>query len=83
MGSSAGGFGLDVAGQDDGVQGQASGEGGHSPNGDDDIPASAQHQAAVYDDPEELLVGPHGNLLDHDAVVLLDAGDIGSPAASA
>ena len=33
------------------------------PNGGNDIPASAQHQAAVDDSPEELPVEPQGNLL--------------------
>jgi hypothetical protein len=64
--SPTGGFGVDVAGQDDRVQGQPSGECGDPSNGDDDILAPAEHQAAVDDDPEELLVGPQGNLLNHD-----------------
>jgi hypothetical protein len=64
--SPAGGFGVEVAGQDDRVQGQPGGEGRDPSNGDDDILVSAEHQAAVDDDPEELLVGPQANLLNHD-----------------
>src|SRR5215207_10816606 len=64
--SSACGFGMDVASQDDGVQGQPSGECRDPSNGGDDILASAQHQAAVDDNPEELPVGPQGNLLIQD-----------------
>jgi hypothetical protein len=64
--SPAGGFGVEVAGQDDHVQGQPAGEGRDPSNGDDDILAPAEHQAAVDDDPEEFLVGPQGNLLNHD-----------------
>jgi hypothetical protein len=54
MGSSACGFGVEVAGQDDGVQGQSSGERGDPSKSGDNILASAQHQAAVDNDPEEL-----------------------------
>jgi hypothetical protein len=60
--SSACGLGVDTAGQDDRVQGQSGGEGRDSSKGGDDMLASAEHQAAVDHDPEELLVGPHGNL---------------------
>ena len=42
------------------------GNAGDPSNGDDDILTSAEHQAAVDDDPEEFLVGPHGNLLNQD-----------------
>ena len=42
------------------------GNAGDPSNGDDDILTSAEQQAAVDNDPEELLVGPQGNLLNHD-----------------
>jgi hypothetical protein len=61
--SSACGFGMDVASQDNGVQGQPSGVCRDPSNGGNDTLASAQHQAAVDDNPEELPVGPQGNLL--------------------
>ena len=64
--SSTGGFGVEVTGQDDRVQGQPAGEGRDPSNSDHDILAPAEHQAAVDDDPEELFVGPQGNLLNHD-----------------
>ncbi|HEY4724864.1 MAG TPA: hypothetical protein VIJ13_02660, partial [Actinomycetota bacterium] len=63
---SACGLGVDVAGQDDRVQDQPSGEGRDPSNGRDDILASVQHEAAVDHDPEEVVVGPHGNLLHND-----------------
>jgi len=82
MGSSAGGFGLDVAGQDDGVQDQTFGECRDPSNGGDDVLASAQHQAAVNDNPEELPVGPQGNLLNlpRPARRVFGAGSIEAPA---
>jgi len=55
-------LGVDAAGQDDGVQDQPSGEGRDPSKGSDDILASVQHQAAVDDNTEELVVRPHGNL---------------------
>src|SRR5215217_9704508 len=64
--SPASGLGVEVTGQDDRVQGQPAGECRDPSNGDDDILAPAEHQAAVDDDPEEFLVGPHGNLLNQD-----------------
>jgi len=60
--SSACGLGVDAAGQDDGVQDQPSGEGRDPSKGSDDILASVQHQAAVDDNTDELVVRPHGNL---------------------
>jgi hypothetical protein len=64
--SPASGLGVDITGQDDRVQGQPAGEGRDPSDGDDDILAPAEHQAAVDDHPEEFLVGPQGNLLNHD-----------------
>jgi hypothetical protein len=63
--SSACGLGVDVAGQDDRVQGEPGGEGRDPSKGGDDVPAPAEDQAAVDHDPEKLVVGPHGNLLHH------------------
>jgi len=62
--SSARGLGVDIAGQDDRVQGQPSGERRDSSNGGNDIVASAEHKTAMDNDPEELLVRPHGILLE-------------------
>jgi len=62
--SSACGLGVDVAGQDDRVQGQPSGERRDPSNGGNDIVASAEHKTAVDDDPEELLVRSQGILLE-------------------
>jgi hypothetical protein len=63
--SSAGGLGVDFAGQDDRVKGQPAGERRDPSNGGDDIVAPAEHKTAVDDDPEELLVRPQSILLDH------------------
>jgi hypothetical protein len=60
--ASAGRLGVDVACQDDRVHGQSGGEGRDPSKSADDILASAESQAAVDHDPEELVVGPHGNL---------------------
>jgi hypothetical protein len=62
MRASVGGLGVDIAGQDDRVQGQPGGEDCDPSKGGDDILASVQDQAAVDHDPEEFAVGPHGNL---------------------
>ena len=60
--SSARGFGVDFAGQDDRVQDQPSREGRDPSKRGDDMLASAEDQAAVDHHPEEFVVGPHGNL---------------------
>jgi hypothetical protein len=79
--SSAGGLGVDIAGQDDRVQGQPSGERRDPPNGGDDVVAPAEHKTTVDDDPEELLVRPQCILLAHrDQPDVLGAGRIEAPA---
>jgi hypothetical protein len=49
--------------QDNRVKAQSSWERSDPSEGGHHILAASQHQAAVHDDPEQLLVGPHGDLL--------------------
>jgi hypothetical protein len=57
------GFGVHRTCQDNRVKGQSSWERGDLSEGGHHVLAASQHQAAVHDDPEQLLVGPHGDSL--------------------
>jgi hypothetical protein len=55
-------LGVHITREDNRVKAQSGGERGDQSEGGYDIFAVSQHQAAMDDDPEQLLVGPHGNL---------------------
>jgi hypothetical protein len=59
------GFGMHRTCEDNRVKAQSSREGGDPSESGHHILAASQHQTAVHHYPEQLLVGPHGDLPHH------------------